>query len=209
MADQNRSITTIYVFVMRHGKKDPEGGTNALLTAKGREQVAEVASQFLGGMSFDLLFSSTLDRAAETAEIAYASASGEGVHIARYADRREELGFLGLPDHEFADGLKNAKAKSERGEIVTVADWLKWAPEYMIEACVRFRTEIAQIALDTITGNGKNSLIGCHSPLAELGSTDPRTPTLGEAGLIRYTVSVDLQLGMVEITDTKVIFEGF
>ena len=99
----------VQVLVMRHGKK--EGSEeNAPLTDEGRRQIADAAEQYLAGERIHALFASTLDRARETAAIAYESAYSLDPHTGILpVEQREELGFVGLPLHEYADAAAKAK----------------------------------------------------------------------------------------------------
>jgi hypothetical protein len=99
----------VQIFVMRHGKK-AGSEENAPLTDEGRKQIADAAEQHLVGQVITSIFSSTLDRARDTALIAYESAYCLDPHTGLLpVEQREDLGFVGLPLDEYSGAADKAK----------------------------------------------------------------------------------------------------
>lgn len=201
----------VHVIVFRHGQKGPEGD-NALLTMTGLQQVASAARQYLMSDFRDCsctLYASKLPRAAQT--VAVVSGAIAPLFCPRSIAQREELGFAGLPGlDQYSDAIAKAKAKQAIGDIVTVADWMSWMPEYVAAARDRFAIALSKVAMETLQSNDRIAIVGSHSPLGELLVFDPeRTPALGEAGIVHYKVKVSLETKAVKFIDSRVIFSGF
>jgi probable phosphoglycerate mutase len=69
-----QSAETLRIYLVRHGETDwnvearVQGGTDTELNATGRQQAAELAARFKG-VRFDAVYSSTLKRSRDTAEL--------------------------------------------------------------------------------------------------------------------------------------------
>lgn len=203
------ALTTLYV--QRHGLKDPNGGENAQLMPEGRAQIAQAAMRYLTGVHVDALFSSTLDRTEETAQIAYAAIMNS--QHEKMVDQREGIGFMhGLPLEEYGEGMKHAKAMLEEGTVPTLAQWRQWVPKYMEAAIPRFTTALQDVAIEMVDEHGNDSVafIGCHSPLTELAVPEKDfhlVPAFQEAGIMAYQFEVEG--GAARLVHYGVIFGGF
>lgn len=195
------------IFVMRHGEKDPKGGTYAELTDEGYTQAMLAGRSYLYNTNIGLVFSSGINRAAESAQIALSSATAGSQR--QSAVRVTEFGFEGLHLDEYGPAMKLAAEKKAAGGNVTMADFQEWMPVYFPQAQQRLLEGFEFAAECLQDANERVALVGSHSPFSEVLAKDLTTiPALGEAGIILYHVYL-FGDGHVEVVGSELIFKGF
>lgn len=153
-----KAMSTKFI-IERHGQSEGNakeiylGHTDLPLTEKGREQ-AELAAKALSGEKIDVVYSSDLKRAYETA-LPHARLRGIEVKTS------EKLRELYVGEWE---GLTNSEIKEKYGEQMWIArtyrDFVYPSGESLYDAYLRMREEIIRIGREN---EGKTVLIVSHS----------------------------------------------
>jgi broad specificity phosphatase PhoE len=193
-------------YLVRHGKHD---GTH--LTEEGRAQVEASARKNLSSIRCcDLIFSSGMPRAIETAEVAYEAIVGSGTAMS-VTPIRKDTGF----GYEFAeaDGAKQlwpweecqkqVAAAEKAGERVTVA-WMiqNWIPTRTVRqvllCTMRHWAERLTASIDEAVRGRVCILVGSHAS-ASFAAPFPTeiTGNLENGGIIRYTWMAGVDTGLV------------
>ena len=187
----------VLVIAQRHGQKESGGNADQVsLTEHGRHQVSEAFKKNIVPMEniIDIqeLAYSGLPRALQSVLSGYTNWHNTNLqNQAIVPDLR--FGYKDIPgEDELLEGFTSLQGKPN----VTVADWLKKAPTWTVEA--KHRVELglfywAEQLLNSNEGSSSSKIpaayICSHAPVFELACLDPEnTPTMHEADIILFKI---------------------
>jgi len=179
--------TLIAVFaMMRHGDREKEEPGKT--TEKGRRQVEASARQHLIDQRFNGVFSSTLLRAKETAEITLAAINHPDIAVE--TPPAFDLSQLSQ-NPAFGDSVKRLFGTIKKG--ATMADWVNGLDENLspLRACLR--NGMFEIAMEyEDIGTPPTFLVGYHGPFAGWAADNSENIRyIGHADVVLYVLSQD------------------